>query len=170
MEVVIDTRKLELQLAVSTKRVQAAFESSKLGVMRDIAKVTKKTASVDNAPISPTQTVINRRRKTRRKTTRKTTAVSRTIPGGLMRSITTKADSEEAIIFVPQNSEAGKYASKIHDLKNKPGGWKNRGPGTVAKGPEADEKFISRAIDKHNENGDYSKIIWLAMNKAKAVL
>lgn len=47
-------------------------------------------------------------------------------------------------IMVPANSAASGYASKIHDQKGR--SWQQRGPGTVAKGPQADEKFIARAI------------------------
>lgn len=36
----------------------------------------------------------------------------------------------------------GKYALRIHDEKGK--AWRRRGPGTVAKGARADDKFILR--------------------------
>ena len=69
------------------------------------------------------------------------------MPGGLQNSITMRNTPEQAEIFVPENSPAGKYAVRIHDMKNQPGGWHNRGPGTIAKGAQADEKFIERAIN-----------------------
>ena len=47
-------------------------------------------------------------------------------------------------VFVASNSQAGRYARRIHDEKGVT--WRNRGPGTIAKGARADEKFIERAI------------------------
>lgn len=44
------------------------------------------------------------------------------------------------------NAEAGKYAKRIHDEKGKT--WRKRGPGTVAKGARADDKYIQRAVQK----------------------
>lgn len=55
-----------------------------------------------------------------------------------------------ARFYVSRHSEAGAYARRIHDDKGKT--WFNRGIGTIAKGPQADEKFIERAI---NDNLDY---------------
>jgi len=123
-----------------------------------IGMLVKRTA-VKNAPISPTQQVLNRLRKTTGKTRRKASATSRTKPGGLQRSIEMESDQNDAAIYVASNSEAGKYASYIHDKKNVQGGWFKRGLGTVAKGPQADEKFITRAIEEHSTNGDIKKII-----------
>ena len=51
-------------------------------------------------------------------------------------------------IMVPSNSPAGKYAGYIHDEKGSK--WFKRGVGTIAKGPQADEKFIPRAIKAEN--------------------
>lgn len=48
-------------------------------------------------------------------------------------------------IYVPMNSDAADYAKKMHDEKGQT--WKNRGVGTVAKGPQADDEFIERAIE-----------------------
>ena len=83
-------------------------------------------------------------------------------PGGLMRSITFASDAEKAEVFVASNSEAGKYAKKMHDDKGL--SWWNRGPGTEAKGPQADHKFILRAIQDEGEN--MAKIIDSEMEKA----
>lgn len=55
------------------------------------------------------------------------------------------SDATNATIFVATNSEAGKYAFRIHEQKGT--AWKNRGPGTIAKGSQADDKFIVRAIN-----------------------
>lgn len=67
-----------------------------------------------------------------------------------MRSITFASDDEKAEVFVASNSEAGKYARKIHDDKGLT--WWNRGPGTQAKGPQADDRFILRAIADEEPN------------------
>jgi len=72
------------------------------------------------------------------------TATSRATPGALQNSIELLATSTLAQVFVPTNSPAGAYAWKIHEEKGKT--WQNRGVGTVKKGPQADEKFIERAI------------------------
>lgn len=65
-------------------------------------------------------------------------------PGALQSSIKAYADEHLAEIFVPLNSPAGSYAWKMHEEKGRT--WKERGPGTVAKGAQADDKFIERAI------------------------
>ena len=74
-------------------------------------------------------------------------------PGGLQRSIDVlgvKVTASEASVEVgvPLNSEAGKYAHYIHDQG--PRGtrkWTERGIGTKAKGAQAGDKFIERAVD-----------------------
>jgi hypothetical protein len=53
---------------------------------------------------------------------------------------------------VPTNSGAGEYAKWIHDKKNKEGGWKKRGVGTVAKGSQADDKYLYRAVVHHEKD------------------
>lgn len=70
-------------------------------------------------------------------------SATRPMPGGLMRSITVRNDDTRVECFVPANSPAGKYAFKIHEEKGS--AWSERGPGTQAKGPQADHKFITRA-------------------------
>ena len=110
---------------------------------REIGKLVKRTAT-KYAPKSPTAQVKNRIRKTRRKTRKKATATSGRTPGGLERSVTFDAQGNHVDIFVPSNSEAGQYAAIIHDGKGT--AWRRRGPGTVAKGAQADAKFIARAI------------------------
>ncbi len=126
--------------------------------MRRIGHLVQTTA-VAYAPKGPTQAELDALRKAewvlrgkkptarqkkaweKRKNPR---ATSRPKPGGLMRSIGMTWDNTNATIFVAANSEAGKYAYRIHELKGKE--WFRRGPGTFAKGPKADEKFITRAI------------------------
>ena len=51
----------------------------------------------------------------------------------------------ENCVFVGSNSLAGKYAKRIHDDRYK--SWWDRGPGSIAKGTHAREKFIERAIN-----------------------
>jgi hypothetical protein len=70
-------------------------------------------------------------------------------PGGLERSISYRSDAQICSIYCAINSEAGLYARRIHDEKGKK--WFKRGVGTRAKGPKADEKFLSRAIADSNE-------------------
>lgn len=91
-----------------------------------------------NAPRSPTQKILSATLKRKRRTGRKLT------PGGLEKSIEYETDGQTCSVFVAANSYAGRYAKRIHDEKGKT--WRNRGPGTVAKGARADEKFIERAI------------------------
>ena len=85
-------------------------------------------------------------------------------PGGLMRSIDYVSNEHSVSVFVGRNSEAAKYAKRIHDEKGLT--WWNRGPGTIAKGAQADEKFIDRAA---NDGADENmKIMDEEMEKAKA--
>ena len=99
----------------------------------------------DYAPISPTKGQINSVRKRPGKTK------SQPTPAKLMRSIRIMSHNEKHVsIGVPSNSEAGDYAYKIHEEKGK--SWQNRGIGTEAKGPQADDKFISRAIKDETKN------------------
>ena len=69
-------------------------------------------------------------------------------PGGLQNSITHELVGNQAVdVFVPSNGPAGDYAVKIHDERGVT--WKDRGAGTIAKGPKAKEKYIKRAIDEN---------------------
>ena len=73
------------------------------------------------------------------------------VPGGLEKSIEAASIREGCSIFVASNSPAGKYAKRIHDEKGEK--WWKRGPGTVRKGAQADEKFIERALrDRAQQN------------------
>ena len=118
--------------------------------------------AISNAPRSPTQAQKNALRKTKRKVTRKATAHSRTMPGGLEKSIGMKVGIDNASVFVASNSQAGRYGARIHDGKGK--SWRNRGAGTIAKGARADDKFIERAI-KDNQ-GNFLTLINDEMQKA----
>lgn len=106
-----------------------------------------------NAPRGPTSAQLKALRTTKRKTRKKARAYSRPSPGGLERSIdmvVTGDDSRiafagrDAQIYVSANSPAGKYAFRLHEEREKTWWW--RGPGTVAKGGRAREKFIERAV------------------------
>ena len=97
-----------------------------------------------NAPRSPTMKQLSATLK-RKKRTR-----HRTHPGGLEKSIKFEITQNNKVsVFVAANSFAGKYAKRIHDDKGKT--WRNRGPGTIAKGSRADDKFIARAL-RDNED------------------
>lgn len=126
-----------------------------------VAALIKDTASW-YAPISPTQSMLNQMRMIRLvnagysnkqirkfaragKKRRKPNASSRPMPGALQNSITFRYAPDFAEVYVPSNSPAGSYAVKIHDEKGKT--WRNRGFGTQAKGAQADEKFIERAMN-----------------------
>ena len=76
---------------------------------------------------------------------RKKKAAPRSMPGTLARSIQCESDEEVASVFIASNAASAAYAAYIHDQKNNK--WFNRGIGTVAKGMQADEKFIERAMD-----------------------
>jgi hypothetical protein len=101
--------------------------------------------SISNAPRSPTSAQLFRLRKTKGKTRRNPDAHSRPKPGGLRRSIEFDVNDGVGEIFVALNSEAGKYAARIHDERYI--SWWNRGPGTIALGERAKEKFIERALN-----------------------
>lgn len=111
-----------------------------------------------NAPKSPTMKILSATFKRKKRTSRKM------MPGGLERSIEYKvADNGKAVsIFVSSNSFAAKYAKRIHDDKGRT--WQKRGPGTVAKGARADDKFILRAIK--NNAGKYTAIVKGELAKA----
>jgi len=68
--------------------------------------------------------------------------------GGVTHSIHTSGPSV-AEIYVPINSAAGEYAKRMHDEKGQT--WNNYGRGTLAKGSDAGEKYIKRAIT-HNDS------------------
>lgn len=91
-----------------------------------------------NAPRSPTMAQLSATLKRKKRTARRTT------PGGLEKSIEYEVKGDTCSVFVASNSYAGKYAKRIHDEKGK--SWRNRGPGTIAKGSRADDKFVERAI------------------------
>lgn len=117
-------------------------EAEKKAIARACLVVHRR--AVKYTPISPSMAQKNRMRKTRRKVKRRALAFTRAKPGGLSRSIEWHAGAREGSIFVARNSEGGKYAKRIHDEKGIT--WRNRGIGTIAKGRQADDKFIARAL------------------------
>jgi len=134
---------------------QQARDAVNAGISRCTVRVWKE--AILNAPRSPTtQQQARASRKTRQNTSgrRKPTAFTRAKPGGLERSISMEMDKKEMAgsVFVAANSEAGKYAKKIHDEKGE--SWHNRGPGTIAKGQRADAKFIERALAENEDKVD----------------
>jgi hypothetical protein len=80
---------------------------------------------------------------------RKKRTALRTTPGGLEKSIEYEVKGDTCSVFVAENAycktkKGFNYAKRIHDEKGK--SWRNRGPGTIAKGSRADDKFVERAI------------------------
>ena len=142
MEVNSELKGLQ-ELVAATRAIQAKVEKARAEALKASA-LTVHALARRYAPISPTQAQRNALRKTKRRVVRKATAHTRAKPGGLTRSIEFYAGPDYASVFVAANSEAGKYAAKIHDEKFKT--WKRRGIGTIAKGSQADEKFIERAL------------------------
>ena len=120
--------------------------------------------AIDNAPRSPTMKEQSSSLKRRKRT------ASKKAPGGLEKSIFREILPRDSgvSVFVPKNAlcvspKGFNYARRIHDEKGKT--WRNRGPGTVAKGARADEKFIERAI-KDNVD-EYTAIFLDETKKAK---
>jgi hypothetical protein len=143
------------EFAAWLKKKQAAVVAATGRSYYRVGALVKDTA-VKYAPKSPTQAEKRKRStataaqwKAARKR-RSARSTSRTTPGGLMRSIEFKATPEFAEVYVAANSEAGKYAFAIHELKGT--AWKKRGPGTEAKGAKADDKFITRAVQDNQAN------------------
>lgn len=118
-------------------------------VLRGLGRIANAchAKSVDYAPRSPTRTVTSATLKVKRRSKAQRT------PGGLERSIEKevgmRGNTPTAAIFIAANAPAGDYAKRIHDEKGIT--WWNRGPGTKAKGDQADEKFIERAIRDSRE-------------------
>ena len=119
--------------------------------------------SILNAPRSPTSAQLFRLRKTRGKTRRNPGAHSRPKPGGLRRSIEFDVKPKFGEVYVALNSEAGKYAVRIHDERYIT--WTNRGPGTVALGERARELFIERAVN--DNRGEIDRIMENALKELK---
>lgn len=109
-----------------------------------------------NAPRSPTMKQHSATLKRKKRTAR------RLLPGGLEKSIECESSETGCSVFVASNSQAGKYAKRIHDEKGVT--WRNRGPGTIAKGARADEKFIERAIKDNAQN--FAQIVDDELRKA----
>lgn len=109
-----------------------------------------------NAPKSPTMKQVSATLKRKKRTAR------RMLPGGLEKSIEYEATESGCSVFVARNSQAGRYAKRIHDEKGVT--WRNRGPGTVAKGSRADDKFIERAI--RDNAGNFGRIVDDELRKA----
>jgi len=154
MDVAIELKGVEEALQ-TLNRVAKDGPAASLRALRAIGILVQREAK-KNAPKSPSASLLNKARKTKGRRgwkkgkdgrlfkIAKDRTVYRPSPGGLERSIEREVTSDSARIFVASNSAAGKYAGRIHDAKGK--SWRNRGPGTIAKGARADDKFIKRAI------------------------
>ena len=150
----IEIRGLQ-QVLARNRRILSKFPGEQAKIMARIANITR-AESVSNAPISPTKgqyegEVSARHAQKKANSTGQQARVrfkSRQDsfnPGGLQRSIKTSHSAQKAVIFVPSNSEAGKYADYIHN------GTYKLGIGSRAKaaaGHDVGPKFIERAIDK----------------------
>lgn len=159
MEVITELHGVK-ELLADLRKVHADIHTAMAKSMTRIGFIAHREA-VRYAPESPSQEIINALRKTKRKVKRNARATSRPSPGGLRRSIAWRATSDEAMVFVDANSEAGQYAAKIHDEKGVT--WQNRGPRTIQLGPQADEKFIERAI--FDNEGNFVDIIKSELRK-----
>lgn len=158
------------QFMVALKKGSPAVQKALVRAMQDAGRQAHKDAKA-NAPRSPTAGQSREQwyskwsgrlaagatsyksflaAKRAKKARRKAGSHSRHAPGGLERSIQWrligKGFSIDAEVYVAANAEAGKYAKRIHDEKGKT--WRKRGPGTVAKGARADDKYILRAVQK----------------------
>ena len=95
---------------------------------------------------------------------------TRPAPGGLRKSIsndvTTQGDNVLANIFVASNSDAMKYARRIHDERYKT--WKNLGVKSRTMGERVREKFISRAVHDTQTNAKVIGIIKAKLKDTKA--
>ncbi len=146
--------------------VEAALRKAREHVVRAVrtegmerAAAYVHTEAVRNAPRSPTKAQFSATLKRKKKTDRKNF-----FPGGLEKSIEHEVKDGEGVVFVRENSYAGKYARRIHDEKGKT--WRNRGPGTIAKGERADEKFIERAMDQDKIGEILEDVFTKAVNEA----
>lgn len=128
------------------KELEAAFERLRRTTGANVRRALDRCGAIAvtearaNAPISPTNKIVSNGLVRRKRT------ASRTTPGGLEKSIMhgVLPDGSGCSVYVASNSFAGAYAKRIHDGKGRT--WWKRGPGTVAKGSRADDKFIERAI------------------------
>lgn len=134
------------------------------GIARGLAEIGKTVAEKarDYAPRSPTRAQVTATLKVKRRSEAQCT------PGGLEKSIMSEVRSRgrdaSAVVFVPANAPAGAYAKRIHDEKGT--SWWNRGAGTRAKGDQADDKFVERAIADSRQH--FKAIMENEMRKALA--
>lgn len=157
--------KIKIETNAAVKKLMAILAGKNQQVKEATARATARAGAlaqreaINNAPRSPTKAQWSAQLKRKKKTSRKDF-----FPGGLEKSIELSTDEEkgEACVFVRGNSYAGKYARKIHDEKGRT--WHNRGVGTIAKGIQADDKFIDRAVRKNA--GVFKKIYQDELEKA----
>lgn len=155
---------LEVDITGTEWKARASEQAVRIGAARGVREAGHfVTAEAKlRAPISPKQSQVKLKRGHKyivrvpglRTTTVTTMTTRRKMnPGGLTRSIRVEFTGEDtAHVFVPTNSEAGKYARYIHDQRYIK--WRNLGVGSVAKssgGKPVGEKYIERA---YSENVD----------------
>lgn len=137
------------------ERLMMAIKNPKRALTRIGLKVHGRARL--NAPIGPTQGDLDALKKTKRKRKRKASAVSRPKPGSLQNSISMQVGPADVTVRVASNTPAGKYAWMIHNEKGSR--WSRRGPGTVKKGAQADDKFIERAVESVVKDGTVEQIL-----------
>jgi len=147
---------VQFDLSKATAAINAEVAKAMQGVGLHAMREAKR-----NAPKSPTMKQRSATLKRKRRTKQKSNA------GGLERSIQYDVMGDTVSVYILQNAEcttAGgfNYAKRIHDEKGK--SWFKRGAGTVAKGPQADEKFIQRAVFENAAK--YQQKIDAAIQKA----
>jgi hypothetical protein len=163
MDPISNAREVVAALKLTAQRIEA-HQQRMLYRMGERVK----DKAVEYAPKGPTQEEkqsLSRATKAQwaaAKKRRQPRATTRANPGSLMRSIAFKATAKEAEIFVAANSPAGKYAFRIHEEKGL--SWFKRGPGTVKKGAQADDKFITRAMA--DQRTELERIAEDQMNRA----
>ena len=143
------------QVAADLRNLSSASSEAARNALVKCGLIAVREAKA-NAPKSPTNKILSATLKRKKRTAR------RLLPGGLEKSIEYAASETGCSVFVASNSQAGMYARRIHDEKGVT--WRNRGPGTIAKGVRADEKFIERAI--RDNVGKFRDIIAYFLNAA----
>lgn len=117
-------------------------------MLRHIGRTVQRTA-VANAPKSPTKGQYAATLKGKRKSK---ASNMRFNPGGLERSIVfaVRENAFAVDVYVPVNSEAGKYAYKMHESHY------DLGPGSEAKqkqqGRTIGREYLTRALDEEGPN------------------
>jgi hypothetical protein len=154
MQITVNTQELQF-MVTRLKLVGKNSEKNRVGMFRHIGLIVLKLAK-NYSPMSMSKTQYVSTLKGRigkggkrlpKKTKRR--VFSR---GSLKESIQMEFNSEQASIYVPSNSKAGKYAEKMHDEKGKT--WRNL---SIGKQPQSTDKYIEKAA-KDSEK-EYMKAV-----------